>query len=154
MKKKDKTDKAFAYAYRLFSVRPRSEKELRERLRGKGFGGATAYKVILLLKEKKIIDDLGFARLWVESRMHANPKGDMTLRRELGQKGISAAIIDSALSERQGCEGDTCRFLARKKMETLGKLPKEKARKKLFDFLARRGFNFDIVKDVVREYAE
>ncbi|GAG50789.1 unnamed protein product, partial [marine sediment metagenome] len=86
MGKKDKNDKAVTYAYRLFSVRPRSEKELRERLSGKGFGGATACKVISFLKDKNIIDDLRFARLWVESRMRANPKGDMALERELRQK--------------------------------------------------------------------
>ncbi len=151
MRKKDKNDKAVAYAYRLFSVRPRSEKELRQRLSGKGFGGATACKVISLLKEKNIIDDLRFARLWVESRMRAKPKGDMALRTELRQKGIAAAVIEKVLSERCPGEGDACRLLAEKKMAALEKLPKEKARKKLFDFLARRGFNFDSVKDVVRE---
>jgi len=151
MGKKDKNDKALAYAYRLFSVRPRSEKELRERLSGKGFGGATACKVISFLKDKNIIDDLRFARLWVESRMRAKPKGDMALERELRQKGISAAIIEKVLSEKQENEGAVCRRLARKKMEALEKLPREKARKKLFDFLARRGFNFEIIEDVMRE---
>jgi len=152
MEKKDKNDKAVAYAYRLFSVRPRSEKELRERLSGKGFGGATACKVISLLKDKNIIDDLRFARRWVESRMRAKPKGDMALEIELRQKGISADVIEKVLSEKQENEGDVCRRLAMKKMEALGKLPKEKARKKLFDFLARRGFNFEVIEEVVREY--
>lgn len=154
MAKKDKTDKAVAYAYRLFSVRPRSEKELKDRLFRKGFGGAIACKVISILKEKNIIDDLKFARLWIESRMRQRPKGDMLIRRELRQKGVSDPIIEKALSEKEGNEGDTCRHLARKKMETLGKLPREKARKKLFDFLMRRGFDFGVIEEVIREYAE
>jgi len=119
----------------------------------KGFG-AVSCGVISALKEKKIIDDPGFARLWVESRMRANPKGDMALGKELRQKGISAAVIEQVLSERPCGERDTCRTLAEKKMETLGKLPKDKARKKLFDLLARRGFNFSIVEDVVREHVK
>lgn len=151
MAKKSKTDKAAAYAYRLFSVRPRSEKELKDRLFGKGFGGATACEVISILKEKNIIDDLKFARLWVESRMRRNPKGDMALQRELRQKGISAAVIEKVLSERQENEGALCRELAEKKAAELGKLPREKARRKLFDFLARRGFNYDIIEGVIRE---
>ena len=154
MGKKDKTDKAVAYAYRLFSVRLRSEGELKMRLFRKGFGGATACKVISILNEKNIINDLRFARLWVESRMRRKPKGDMALERELRQKGISADIIEKVLSQKQGNEGAVCRELAMKKMEALGKLPREKARKKLFDFLARRGFKFDVIEEVVREYKD
>jgi len=149
--RKTKIDKAVAYAYRLFSIRPRSEKELRDRLFRKGFGSATVYEVISLLKEKNIIDDSKFARAWVESRMRTNPKGDMLLRKELRDKGVSAPIIEKALSEKETEEGPLVLALARRKAESLKKLPEAKARKKLFDFLARKGFNFEIIEDIVKE---
>ncbi len=149
--RKNNADKAVSYAYRLFSIRPRSEKELRDRLFRKGFGSATVHDVISLLKEKNIIDDFKFARLWVESRMRTNPKGDMLLRKELRMKGISASIIEKVLSEKESGEGSLARTLAGQRLESLKKLPKEKARKKLFDFLARRGFDFDVIEDTVKE---
>ncbi|MBL7156713.1 MAG: regulatory protein RecX [Candidatus Omnitrophica bacterium] len=149
--KKDKTERAAAYAYRLFSIRPRSEKELKDRLYKKGFDHKTAQRVISLLKEKKIINDVKFAKLWIESRMRRNPKGDILLRRELRDKGISGSLIDKALSEKGENESHTARSIAEKKIESLKSLPKQKARKKLFDFLARRGFRFDIIEEIVRE---
>ncbi|UCD55311.1 MAG: regulatory protein RecX [Candidatus Omnitrophota bacterium] len=143
--------KAVSYAYRLFSARPRSEKELRDRLFRKGFGRAVIYDVISLLKEKNIIDDFKFAKLWVESRMRANPRSDALLRNELRMKGVSAAVIEKVLSERETGDDSLARALAGRRLESLEKLPKEKARKKLFDFLARRGFDFDVIEDTVKE---
>ena len=149
--KKTKAEKAIAYACRLFNIRSRSEKELRERLYEKGFNRLTADDVVSLLKEKNILDDARFARLWIESRMRRNPKGDMLLRKELWDKGIAAPLIECALSEKKEKEDLIIRDIARQKVEALKKLPKEKAKKKLFDFLARRGFRFDIIYDVIKE---
>lgn len=154
MMKSDKADKAIAYAYRLLSVRPRSERELRERLFKKGFGRACTQNVIALLKERDIIDDFKFAKLWIESRMRMNPKGEMLLRKELREKGIKSSVIEKALSEKEGKEDFLAMALAKKRLETLKKLPKEKARKRLFDFLARRGFDFDIIEETVKGLIE
>jgi len=149
--KKSRHNKAAGYAYRLLSLRPRSEKELKDRLFRKGFRGATARDVISSLKEKNVIDDSKFAKLWVQSRMRQSPKGDMLLRKELIGKGISRPAIDKALSEKTESEESACRHLAREKAKHLKDLPKEKARKRLFDYLARRGFSFSHAGDAVRE---
>lgn len=148
---KSKTDKAITYACRLFGVRPRSERELRNRLRMKGFDGVTIEGVISFLKEKKVIDDFKFAKVWIDSRMHTRPKGDILLRKELQDKGISASAINRALSEKKEDEGSTARVLAKRRLESLKTLPKMKAKKRLFDFLARRGFDFDVIKEVIKE---
>ncbi len=151
MAKKGKSDRAFAYAYRLLNIRPRSEKELRERLSGRGFGKDAVCEVVSFLKEKNIIDDSKFARAWIESRMRAKPKGDMALRGELRQKGVSAVIVEQALSGRSSGEAVACRDLAKKRMKAFGKLPEKKARRKLFSFLAGRGFKFEAIDDVITE---
>ncbi|NQU95277.1 MAG: regulatory protein RecX [Candidatus Omnitrophica bacterium] len=149
--KKNKDDKAAGYAYRLLSIRPRSEKELRGRLFKKGFGQAVVCEVISSLKDKKIIDDLKFSRLWIESRMRTSPKGDMLLRKELAGKGVAPLTIDKALSEKSGNEGVVVATLAQKKIKSLEKLPKPEAKRKLFSFLARRGFSFGVIEEVIRE---
>ena len=148
---KNKTDKATAYAYRLFGIRPRSERELKQRLFGKHYDHETISGVISSLKEKDIIDDVEFARRWIESRRRTNPKGDRLLRKELREKGVSATVIDTVLAEKKESENSVVRALAGKKAESLKNLPKQKARKKLFDFLARRGFDFDVIGEAVNE---
>ena len=153
--KKIKSQKAASYAHRLLGVRPRSERELRDRLFKKGFGQANVSEVVALLKEQNVIDDFKFAKLWVESRMRTAPKGDALLRKELRDKGVAQSIIDEALASTGESEVKVARDLATKQLTRLKGLPREKARKKLFDFLARRGFNFDTIRDIVREaYAE
>ena len=154
LSKKKTSDKALSYAYRLLGIRPRSEKELKERLFGKRYGSEAIESVISQLKEKGVVDDLKFARAWVESRMRTSPKGNVALKRELGMKGISNPITEEVLSEKKEDEASIVKELAEKKMESLKDLPKEKARKRLFDFLARRGFNFDTIKDAVREHLD
>jgi len=150
--KKSKIDKATSYAYRLFSIRQRSEKELRDRLYKKRFKRDTINKVISLFKEKKIIDDLKFARNWIDQRMRLNPKGEALLKRELRAKGVELVLIEEALNNKDKNETSIVRELADKKMKTLTKEPKEKAKRKLFGFLARRGFDFDTVNEVIKEY--
>jgi len=149
--KKTKKDEAIAYASRLLRVRPRSEKELRDRLFQKNFRREAVFETISFLKENRIIDDLRFADLWVESRLAARPEGGVLLRKELREKGVSSAIIDKVMAEKAADEAGLVRELARRKYEGLKTFPRRKARKKVFDFLARRGFGFDIIEDAVRE---
>ena len=126
--RKNKDDKAAGYAYRLLSIRPRSEKELKRRLFKKGFGQATVSEVISSLKDKRIIDDLKFSRLWIESRMRTSPKGDMLLRKELAQKGVAPLTIDKALSEKSGNENSVVAALAQKKIKGLEKVLQKSVR--------------------------
>jgi regulatory protein len=144
-------DKAVSYAYRLCDVRPRSEWELRDRLSRKGFAGSTVSTVVSRLKEQDIIDDHKFAKLWIASRMNTNPKGVIALRKELKEKGVPETVIDAVLTGGKDAEVSVIRKVAAERMERLKGLPKGTAKKRLFDFLARRGFDFDAIHDVVRE---
>jgi len=148
---KYKNDKVISYASRLLNVRPRSEKELADRLSGKGFNRVTVASVISILREKKIIDDFKFAKFWVQSRMHTRPEGDLLLKKELKSKGISMAIIEKVLSEKEEKEIFVVKSLAKQYLKKVKKLPKEKSKKKMFDFLARRGFDFDVIKEAIEK---
>lgn len=149
--KSDSFEKAFSYARRLLNIRPRSIQEIRYRLYAKGFNKKAAEKVIEVLKAKHILDDKSFARMWVESKMRSSPRGDLLFKKELLQKGVSREIIESVLSEKKGSEGEIIKELVYKKLHTLIDLPPEKVRKKLFDFLVRRGFSFDMIENVLNE---
>jgi regulatory protein len=150
-----KLQKAKNNAYSLLRSRPRSEFELRQRLKIKGYGGEIVEAVVCDLKRVGEINDAKFASLWVESRMHQNPMGDIVLRRELQEKGISDSIIEAALADKavHYDEFKVASSMAEERFRQFAKLDKKKALKRLYDFLLRRGFTFDTVQRIVGEIA-
>jgi regulatory protein len=148
-----KLQKAKNNAYCLLRSRPRSEFEVRQRLKIKGYGSDIIEAIICDLKRIGEIDDAKFAHLWVESRMHQNPMGDIVLRRELQEKGISDTIIEATLADKAVLydEFKVASDMAEERFRQFAKLDKKKALKRLYDFLLRRGFTFDTVQRVVSE---
>ena len=138
-------------AYALLRQRPRSEHEIRERLKLKGYGEAIVEEIVELLKKAGDIDDARFAGLWVESRMHMNPAGDVVLKHELKAKGVSDSIIEATLTEKaeKFDEYEVALSMAKERFERFKKLDRQKAMKRVYDFLLRRGFKYDTVRGII-----
>ena len=141
------------YAYRLLRDRPRSRKELEGRLAQKGFDDETIALVLADLTKAGLVDDAKFARFLVESRMHTNPVGDCVLKHQLKEKGIRTSLIEEALKEKAEAydEYELALAMARERFERLKKLDRRKATKRVYDFMVRRGFNFDTIRRVIDE---
>jgi regulatory protein len=139
---------ALAKAYRLLTVRSRSEKELREALQRKGFGKEVITAVIAECKDQHFIDDANFARQFVQSRLLNRPKGRSRLTLELRQKGVDAATIDATLNELlpTAQQAELADQLAEKLRKRLANLPPPKVRQRLADFLRRRGFDWEMIQ--------
>jgi len=150
-----KLQRARNNAYCLLRSRPRSEFEVRQRLKAKGYGSEIVEAIVCELARVGQIDDAKFARLWIESRMHANPAGDVVLRHELKEKGVSDTVIEAALAEKAANydEYKVAFSIAAEKFPRLAKLDKRKALKRLYDFLYRRGFAYDVVQRVIDDIA-
>jgi regulatory protein len=148
-----KLQKARNNAYALLRSRPRSEFEVRQRLKLKGYGSEIVETVVSDLRRAGEIDDAKFAHLWVESRMHQNPMGDIVLRRELQEKGVSDSIIEATLAHKAAHydEFKVAFNIAEERFRQFAKLDKRKAMKRLYDFLIRRGFTFDTVQKIIGE---
>ncbi|MDP2929970.1 MAG: regulatory protein RecX [Candidatus Omnitrophota bacterium] len=140
-------------AYALLRQRPRSVYEIRNRLKLKGYGDDLIEDIIANLKRSGELDDEKFARFWVESRMHMNPSGDVLLRYELKTKGISDGVIEATLSEKAGKydEYELAFSMAKERFERLKKLDRQKAMKRVYDFLLRRGFAYDTVRKIIEK---
>jgi regulatory protein len=89
-----------AAAGRYLEARQRSMAEVRHHLARAGYPAALAEAAVDRLVELGILDDRAFARAWLESRDRAHPRGETTLRRELGLKGIERETIAEVLAER------------------------------------------------------
>lgn len=150
-------DKIFARAknnaYALLRQRPRSVHEIRKRLKLKGYDEPVIEEVVDSLKRIGDLDDEKFARIWVESRMRMNPMGDVVLKHELKEKGVSDSIIEATLSEKaeKFDEYEVAFNMAKERFERLKKLDRQKAMKRIYDFLLRRGFKYDVIRGIVEK---
>jgi len=149
LKAADEIDRAKASAYRYLSYRPRSIAELKRQLVKKGYQETTVDQVIDRLSELELIDDLAFARYWVEQRETFKPRGQRALRYELYQKGIDRQIVDLVVADVD--ETASAKKAARKKANFWRELPEEQFYEKLGNYLKRRGFGYEIVRNVTQE---
>ena len=96
-----------------------------------------------------MLNDTDFALLWVENRRTFRPRGKLLLRKELLAKGINDSDIEIALSEVD--ELADARQLAYSKLSKYDGLSLDFLRKKIWSLLSRRGFDYSVVNDLVRE---
>ncbi|MBN1559218.1 RecX family transcriptional regulator [candidate division KSB1 bacterium] len=141
-------------AYRLLAVRPRSEKEMRDRLARSGYTAKDLAWVIEELLRLKLINDVEFAIAFARNRMIGRPCGRYMLRQELQQKGIDDSSIDRAIAEayKERDEYHVAWQIAAQNKKKQMRLDEDKARKRVGDFLMRRGFGWDIVNDIAEHW--
>ena len=138
-------DKFYNKALEFLSYRPRSEKEVRDKLATKKVEPDIIGKIISKLKEKKFIDDEEFAKGWIESRLRFKPRSSRLIKLELKQKGIDPEIINN-LQLTINSDLESAKKLVEKRIERLKNLPKQEIYQKLGRFLASKGFNWDTIK--------
>jgi regulatory protein len=130
-------------ALRLLSQRPRSEAEIRTRLRRRGYDAGTIEQVLVKLRERKLLDDLAFAQFWRESRENFRPRSRRLIELELRQKGVDAeaiAEVTAAVDDELGAYK-----AAQKKARSLAGLDYHSFRKRLGAFLRQRGFAYELI---------
>ncbi len=144
--------KAREYAFLLLKFRLRSEKELMQRLKQKGFSEELSQDTVNFLKDKKFIDDRIFAKGWVSSRLK-RPFGLRRIKQELVQKGLDKEVIEEtfARAKEDYDEGGVVRELAERKFSKLKGIEPLKARQRVYAYLMRRGFSPDLVGEVVKK---
>lgn len=144
-------------ALRFMSYRQRSEKELRTKLLEQEFLPAIIDSVVEYLTKLGFLDDRAFANAYLHDVLMKKPAGPKFIRQQLRLKGISKNIIDDVLREKLGTETEFtfAREAAAKQMHRYSasrkKYDREKQKKRLADFLARRGFAWEIVSSVLKE---
>ncbi len=151
----DTTQKAYDRAVRFLSYRPRSTAEVRRHLAREAEDEAVVEAVLGKLTDQGYLNDAEFARYWVENRAQFRPKGPRALRQELRQRGLEGEAIDAALT--QVNPEDSAYAAARPRAARIAAFAASDPatfRRKIGDFLMRRGFDYDTVRSVVARLAE
>ena len=151
LKQADSTETAYEKAIRFLGYRPRSEAEIRQYLKKQALTNERLGAVVERLKRAGLVDDAGFAGQWVENRAMFKPKAKRALRAELRAKGVAAKEIEAAVAGVD--EAKAARQLAAARaprlMRSSQKLSKLEFKRKLGEFLARRGFDYETISDAV-----
>lgn len=151
-------EKLLNAGFRFISFRPRSEKEITGFLQKKlhtwhTTAPAVLTKVLDRFRELGYIDDKKFIAWWVEQRNTHRPKGKRVIIQELQQKGINKSVIEEVLAESpDGLDQiELAKQAVSKKLDLWKKLPKLDKKRKIYDYLTRRGFSIDTIRCVIDE---
>ena len=126
--------------------------ELEKELHRKGFSQEGISASIENLERTGLIKDKTFARQWVRRREKSNPRGKEMLKLELADKGVASSTINQVLSNiDSNRELDTALQLAEKQVKRYKSLELHVAKRRLHGFLARRGFNYNTVEQVIQK---
>ena len=144
---KDQQARCFDAALRFLGSRPRSEREIRDRLARHEFDVTVVDRVIERLRRIQLVDDAAFAAYWVEQRATHRPRGSRLLKQELRQKGVSHDVLAEALPSDDDTEG--AYRAAQRKATSLRALDERMFKQRLGAFLQRRGYGYETIKPVV-----
>ncbi len=138
---------AYQQAALFLSYRARSESEIRQNLRKHAIPEGVIEQTLERLRTERLADDEQFARAWVENRNTFRPRSRRALALELRQKGLSDEVAQSALTN---IDDEALAYEAGlKKARRLESFEWDEFRRKLSDFLARRGFSYSVLAPVV-----
>lgn len=143
----DARERAIQQAMLYLSYRARSESEIRQNLRKHEFTDDVIDHTLERLRRDGLANDSGFAQAWVENRSAFRPRSRRMLSMELRQKGIDDEASADALKK---IDDESLAYeAAQKRAPRFKDLDWNEYRKKLSEFLARRGFSYPVIAPVV-----
>ena len=148
------TRHAKAVAYRFLSERPRTVKEMTDRLAKEDLAAKSIEAIIADLTRSGYLDDEQFSRLWAESRANSRPKGRRAVSNELRKLGVSRETVESVLDSYYPEDADLVRKVACRRAESLRHLDRATFRRRLAGYLSRRGFDYATVSPLLDELWE
>jgi regulatory protein len=143
---RDAIDRAVSTAMRALEQRMQTSRELRTRLLRKGFDSEAIDGALAKLVDYGYLNDERFAELWIENRLAHRPRGKRMLEQELRQKGVDRQIVDETVAAMEIDDRSAALELAQKRLRSVQGLPADEQRKKLTGILARKGFDFGVIR--------
>ena len=137
-------------ALHFLKYRARSEFEVDQKLRLKGFSEPERRVTLKKLKSAGLLNDLDFAKMWLENRNELHPEGSKLLFLEMKRLGISEDIIKKVLDEDNISEIKKAKLLIQQKSKIMHILSESESRQKMIAFLARRGFSWETISQVLK----
>lgn len=149
--KVEEQKQANAYALNLISRAFKTEKQIRTKMKDKGFEETYIDKTIDMLKDYKYIDDTLYTKNYISDSVNFTKSGKNKIKTKLYQKGVDSETIKEMIDELVDDEQqfNAALEIGAKKYKNIRETDIRKKNQKLMSFLQYRGFSFDIIKKVV-----
>jgi regulatory protein len=145
-------------AARFLGTRPRTSWELTRRLRRAGAAPELIEATLERLAELGYVDDIAFARWWVEERERHAPRGHHLIEAELRQRGVPREVLESLRDDEAerpaDSEGERARIALERHLRGRTLPTDHRALQRVGMFLVRRGFDPETVRATLRAAGE
>ncbi len=142
----------------MLAIRARSTQELVRSLVRKGADPAVVQHVADRLTAQGLLNDSGFAESFARSKVLGARQSRRRVQQGLARKGVARAVADAAIDTVFGEEDVDPRAIvrdaAKKKLRGLAKLEPVVRKRRLYGYLARRGYELDDIREVMSELRE
>lgn len=107
--------------------------------------------VVIFLEKYNYLDDYKYALIFIKDRVKLKHFGHIRLKHELKRKGVDDYTIEKALQESEIDEETNIMYLIEKKAKGNKNL-EAKEKRRIFDFLIRKGFSYNMINECFNEY--
>ena len=146
-------ERAKSRAINYISGKLKTKYEVRLKLKENGFAEDVIDEVLDILEKEEYLNDKVYCEIFIEDKKKLNGYGKNKIKSLLIQKGISKNIFEDFLNEFEYDEEfDNALKMGIKKLELLSNEEDNfKKKQKIINYLAYRGFGFDVINDVLKE---
>jgi regulatory protein len=150
--------KVYDRALNMLAFRGRASRELARGLVRKGEPKELVDRAIARLQEQGLLDDSAFAESFTRAKVLGAQQSKRRVQQDLARKGVDRAVSDAAIAtvfEEEGVDQrEVVEAAARKKLRSLVKLEPVVRRRRLYAFLARRGYDGEDIRNAMEAVGE
>lgn len=143
-------ERTMSRAVKLLAAKPRSVRELRERLLEKLWTDeAIVDAVIEKLKDYKYLDDEQYANDFAVAQLRQKPQGKRRLQQTMSRKKLDKETVETAIigAFEELPENELIAVAIEKRLRSKGKPETRDEAKKFYDHLLRQGFGYDLIRE-------
>ncbi len=145
---------AYEYALNLLSARAYTTRNLRRKLTLREYDAEQISAAVERLERAGLLDDEKYAREFARQRLTVGGSSVRRVKQDLQRKGVTAGAIGVAIDdvlEQEAVDVDRSLDAAvRKKLATLRDVDDATRRRRLFAYLARRGFEIEDIQRAIK----
>jgi regulatory protein len=152
MSDEEELNKAKGIALRMLTYRDRSRQEIRDKLEQKGISSPVIEKVVTILSDYGYLNDRTFAQRLARNLLETKYWGFSRIGAALRDRGVAPELIQetvSQLKEDHSEEETALQLLKRRFSHFASQEASSKEKRRIIQFLKRRGFSWDTISRVL-----
>jgi len=140
-------------ALNYLSYRIRTVSELKKKLKEKKISVKTSNKILAYLEDSGLTNDEEFARALIEEKIKNKPVGIRVLKQKLFEKGVPKQVSEDVLEKIfENADEKSLAMVNFKKLEPkLKGKDRNEQKRKVYEYLTRKGFGYDVINEIIYE---